>query len=477
MNPDTPHKLTDTVIKHDFCIGCGACTYVQPEAFKLTKDSFGMFKALPLEDHPEDGKPEQVCPFSETSINEQTLAEDLFPEAHIQFNGLGRYIRACAGYVAEGSYRSKGSSGGMGKWLLNRLLEEGHADTAIQVRSHPKDHRLFYYDCFKKGDSVLDGSTSAYYPVTLADILTHVRDTPGRYVITALPCFSKALRLLCRQDPILNERIRYVIGMVCGHLKSEAFAECLAWQRDVPPSELAGIEFREHIPGAKANDKGVIAYKKDGTCTDVISSRQLIGGNWGHGMFKYPACDACDDTVAETADITIGDAWLPRFMNQPEGTSLVIVRSVFFDNLISEGIKNQQLTLEPLKQAEVAASQDAGIRHKNEGLAYRMHLWQEKGMWHPPKRVHPHVPSSRRKRHLFKLRQEITEASHRLFSEAKAKGDFNYFRKEMSDRLEAYQNLYLPLWMRIAKRILMQLGLFNLAVRIKDAIAKKKSRR
>ena len=37
-----------------------------------------------------------------------------------------------------------------------------------------------------------------------------------------------------------------------------------------------------------------------------------------------PACEFCDDVVGETADMSVGDAWLPGYVSDWRGTSVVV---------------------------------------------------------------------------------------------------------------------------------------------------------
>ena len=45
----------------------------------------------------------------------------------------------------------------------------------------------------------------------------------------------------------------------------------------------------------------------------------LADGDWGAGFFQNPACDWCDDVVAETADIAFGDAWVEPYSSRRPG--------------------------------------------------------------------------------------------------------------------------------------------------------------
>ena len=168
-------------------------------------------------------------------------------------------------------------------------------------------------------------------------MISLIRNQTGRYAIVGIPCFIKSVRLLTRTDEVLKERIKFCIGLICGHLKSSRFAEMLAWECGISPQGLEAIDFRTKLDERAANHYGV-------TVTGIIDDKrvekisppvnEMFGTNWGFGFFKYKACDYCDDVVAETADVTIGDAWLPQYSNDSKGTNVVIVRNPIIKDII-----------------------------------------------------------------------------------------------------------------------------------------------
>src|SRR5690606_8925503 len=79
----------------------------------------------------------------------------------------------------------------------------------------------------------------------------------GRYAIIGIPCYIKGVRLLSEQDNIIKSRIKFFIGLVCGHLKSDMFAKSMGWQLGIEPEDLRGIDFRKELEGRSANDYGV----------------------------------------------------------------------------------------------------------------------------------------------------------------------------------------------------------------------------
>ena len=437
-------SLFDTVIDNGYCIGCGACSYADPNTYSVEIDVYGMYQANVLsEKESKDSKsqslsrspsPKEVCPFSDVGPNEDEIAAEKFSDEIPHNDKIGKHISCYAGHVEVGEFRDAGSSGGFGKWLLTELLERGEVDYVIQVT--PKFNRddkeeIFKYGVFDSADEILEGSKSAYYPVSMNEALEFIKENEGQYAITALPCFSKALELVRRQDEVIDERVSYTLGLVCGHLKSKAFAQSFGWELGVRPDDLAGIDFRGETQGEKANEKGVYAINKDGERSPTVSSRDLIGGNWGHNVFRYKACDYCDDVVGETADVTFGDAWIPPYEDDPDGANVVVTRNERLEEIIREAIENGALEFDDISAEDVIESQAGGLRDRRQGLAYRLARQVEKGNWYPEKRVEPAKTGSKQRDKVYEKRMELREKSHEFFLEAKRRDDFKYYAENM----------------------------------------------
>jgi coenzyme F420-reducing hydrogenase beta subunit len=291
----------------------------------------------------------------------------------------------------------------------------------------------------------------------MSEVIDTIRNTSQTYAIVGVPCFIKAIRLLAREDSKIRDRIKFCIGLTCGHFKSARFADMFAWQCGVAPSDLISIDFRVKLPGRDANNYGVkvigLQNGREVQCTKI--NREFYGYLWGHGFFKYYACDYCDDVFAETADISFGDAWLEQYLKDYQGTNIVIIRNKLFLDLIERGITQGRLNLNDISASKVAKSQDAGLRHRRQGLSYRLYLKDKAGQWRPPKRVSPgfeHLNNKLRK--IFVLREKMSQESHFAFDEALNKGSFNVFKSRMDKLLRKYNSLYgRTLWKRMSLRV------------------------
>ncbi|MCC6441656.1 MAG: Coenzyme F420 hydrogenase/dehydrogenase, beta subunit C-terminal domain [Rhodanobacteraceae bacterium] len=387
MTPDNQIDGIRAVIDGGYCIGCGACTAVIPEA-KIAFNRFGDLQAiLPTATSPGDlAAGSAVCPFTSGS-NETEIALRHFKDSSIRRDAeVGSFLGLYAAFSKNN--RSDGSSGGLATWLLTELLNQGAIDYAINVRPSfdRSDGRAFSYQVTASPDQIRAGSTSFYYPVSMDEVLAIIRARPGRYAVTGVPCFHKALRRLRCHDSLIDERIKYQIGLVCGQLKSAHYLEYLTALAG-GDGQIQSACFRRKIPDAKADEYAFEATVRhaNGTMHTVQVPNSRIGINWGMGYFKPLACDFCDDVLAETADIAVMDAWLPGYVSDSKGWSLVVSRTRDMEGLLQFGGESGALTLEAVAPDVVADSQRGGLNHRRTALPYRL---QMKGReWHPTKRA------------------------------------------------------------------------------------------
>lgn len=436
------------VVTRGICVGCGACAIGNGQKTALMSfDQYGLYKPE-LSALSDLNQADLVCPFSNKASNEDELSALRFSEVCAQKNEkIGFYLNTYAGYVRTGEFRHSGSSGGMGTWLATTLLNNDMADAVIHVKQSDEGGKLFKYAISLSVTELLQGGKSRYYPITLEEVMEYVRREEKRYVFIGIPCFVKAVRLLASQFPEINSRIVACIGLVCGHLKSSAFAESLAWQVGIKPESLTAFDFRKKLPDSTADSYGIEAVSaslEGGKITKTAAMRSLFGHDWGWGVFKPKACDYCDDVVAETADITIGDAWLPKYVKDHQGTNVIIVRNKLFDEILNKAAAAGEIFLEPLTVDEVIQTQSSGFSHRRQGLAYRLFADVKKNEWVPRKRVAPlnNVSECGNK---FAARQDlrikIRDQSHELFLKAKQCNDISLYTKGLVPVIEAYRNI------------------------------------
>ncbi|WP_292521836.1 Coenzyme F420 hydrogenase/dehydrogenase, beta subunit C-terminal domain [Methanoculleus sp.] len=370
----------------DPCIGCGLCAALCPEGvLAMEWNRYGEYNPVAVSPCTTAcGLCEKVCPFADPGEDEDTIAERLYgavpgirhrPET-------GYYLASSVGYAEE--HRAAGASGGVATWLLEALLREGIVDRAICVAPTGDPEKLFAFRVFDTAEAVRTGAGSAYYPVEVSGVIREVLAVPGRYAVTGLPCFIKAIRLGQQRNKKLRERIAVTLGLVCGQLKSRRFTEYVAALAGVQ-GEVTGVRYRAKNPDRPAGDYHYVFTTADGG-EERISWTRGISEAWTNRWFTPKACNYCDDIFAECADVTCMDAWLPEYSEDGRGTSLVLVRSPLVREILEQGI-----ALDPIPVREVVRSQAGVVAAKREHLAYRLYLDGERA---PRKRVAPARPKS-----------------------------------------------------------------------------------
>lgn len=407
------------IVRSGLCIGCGSCVAQSDQpGTKMNFDKYGQLKPTGDTEWFRSSSETftRTCPFSPEARNEDQLAAGLFPVVQQNDIALGRFQTAYVGYVSEEDFRLQGSSGGMVSWVATELLRKGLIDGVAHVvatKDSQSEGRFFKYRIARTEAEIREGAKSRYYPIELSEILNIIRAVPGRYAVVGIPCFIKAIQLLRSENELFRERIKFTLGLFCGHMKSARFIESFAWQMNVPVSDIQRVDFRHKDPSRPANWYNARLTMRNG---QIVQKDwwHLEDGDWGAGFFMNSACNFCDDVVAETADISFGDAWVEPYSSDGKGTNVVVVRSQLVETLVAEAIKDGRLNLEGVNSDFVEQTQAAGFRQRREGLAYRL-AWWRKGV-RPRKRVEADAQKpTRRRKLIYRMRFFISAWSHRVF--------------------------------------------------------------
>jgi coenzyme F420 hydrogenase subunit beta len=204
------------VIEGGYCIGCGACA-VKDDQHQIIENDIGMYQAkLGSEDNEFTS---QVCPFA-SDKDENYIGEKLYSKDSSFDERVGFYKEIYTGYVAEESYRKKGSSGGLVTWVLTELLRLGEIDAVVHVGETGKVGDLFEYRISETVEEIQSNSKSRYYPVHFDKVIAQIRTSNMRVAFVGVPCFVKAMRLLILSDPEIATKGKFCIAIFCGHVKT-----------------------------------------------------------------------------------------------------------------------------------------------------------------------------------------------------------------------------------------------------------------
>ncbi|MEE4287538.1 MAG: Coenzyme F420 hydrogenase/dehydrogenase, beta subunit C-terminal domain [Mariniphaga sp.] len=380
-------KVITEVVNQDLCTGCGLCVYKCPSgALKMNWNEYGFLVPEIADECNDNGDCLTVCPFNpypeEALKTEDEIAKKILTDEISRHPKIGKYKGIYAGYADE--YRLTSSSGGMATYVASELLEQGFINHVISVKESEKPGQYYEYAISSTREELLTTSKTRYFPVTLGSVLTEINQLNGKIAIVGVACFVKAVRLAQLKELYLKEKIPFLIGIICGGLKSRFFTEYLA-DKSGAKNHFQKPQYRIKNLESSAGDY-LFGCTDLGTNSKKSIRMKTVGDMWGTGLFKANACDFCEDVTTELADISMGDAWIKPYHLDGKGTNLVITRSHFADDLIQQGIQQGKLNLEKLSIECLLFSQKGSFNHRHTGLSVRLRIAEKIGLKIQPKR-------------------------------------------------------------------------------------------
>ena len=419
--PKALFNLRRDVIDPGYCIGCGLCAVVAPAAIEMGFNREGFYQAKEVASLSQDAadRISEICPFSDATPSESELGRLLYEGTENKSEYIGHYLSCHAIRVQEGDFRKNGSSAGFGSWILCEMLRRGVVDSVIHVgvpESGPtSEEKLFGYCVSETPEDVQRNSRTKYYPIELASVLSQLADDDRKYAITGVPCFMKGIQALRRIDSRWERQIVFTVALFCGHLKSKLLVENLIEGSGSSVDRIASLRFRDKSPGDPANKYVARIVEANGDERRVAWST-VFGSDWATGFFKYMACNFCDDVVGETADISVGDAWLAEYVEDSMGTNNVIIRNPILREFVISGIADGRLWSENLSESDVLRSTAGGFRDRREGLSSRLYMERAAGRNPPTKRVAPATNGiERSRRELYALKMIVAWLSPKTY--------------------------------------------------------------
>ena len=224
-------KVIDLVVNNDLCIGCGLCTYKCPsKALEMQWNEHGFLVPALSGTCSSDGACLTVCPFNpypEKEVKtENELADIFLNDTVLAHQKIGKYKGIYAGYAEE--FRLTSSSGGVATFVFTDLLERGIVNHIFSVKESSTSGMHYEYAISQNKQELLAASKTRYYPVTLSTVFSKIDELEGKVAIVGVACFIKAIRLAQHSDPLLKEKIPFLVGIICGGVKSKFFTEYLS---------------------------------------------------------------------------------------------------------------------------------------------------------------------------------------------------------------------------------------------------------
>jgi len=361
--------LISEIVKNNLCVGCGVCTSenkTNEKFYEMRFNDNGFLVPYIINlDKEEPKEAINVCPFGDTiQNNEDTLSKEFF-ESKKADKRIGNYVNTFIGY--SNKYRETSSSGGIATYVFGYLLNKKIVDYIYIVKENESG---YVYQVFDNVNEIKKTSKTRYYPVTLEKLFDDIDNVNGKIAITGVACFIKAIRLKQLHNPELRNKIPFLVGIICGGLKSKYYTDFLAINAGIQNEYLnQDYRIKDYDQYASAYSFGALDAKNNEFKTMKMKK---VGDMWGSGLFKSNACDFCSDVTTELADISLGDAWLKPYVEDGRGNNVIITRNKLANDIIVEGFKNGELKLEEVHKNKIIQSQKSSFIHRQIGLKYRI---------------------------------------------------------------------------------------------------------
>lgn len=360
------YNITE-IVNHDLCTGCGICVSESPDALKMELNQFGFLTPIKIGDNINENAI-RVCPFNPTpdqEVSDEDKLADLYLKDATNYDfKIGRYENTYVGYSNE--FRNVSSSGGIATYIFKKILETKIVDNLFIVE---EVEGKYIYQFFNHKDEITKISKTRYIPVTLEELFLKIYQINGTVGVSGVACFIKAIRLKQHYHPELKNKIPFLVGIICGGLKSKFFTDYLA-QKSGIENNYFNQEYRIKDSKSSASDYSFGAFDEKRKFHQMKMKK--VGDMWGTGLFKSNACDFCTDVLTELADISLGDAWLPQYRNDGMGNSIIITRSKIADNIIKTGILDDTLHVTNLIKEQIIASQYSSFTHRQDAVNFRI---------------------------------------------------------------------------------------------------------
>ncbi len=367
------NDVETTVAKNDMCCGCGVCAYICPTKC-ITIDFNKNKEYKPFVNHNiciNCGTCRLLCPDDYRLYNKAYNQTYKGSKYYKKNELIGPFLEARVGFVNDLEKRLRSASGGILTALLTYLLDERIVDGVVVTQSiqNEIDRKLCESVVVYSSSSLIDKTGSRYYPIEFSKVLNEIVSSIGKtYAIVGVPCVSFALRKLMLVNVEIKQKIKYLFALACGHNVSTMFTTYMGMLKGLL-SERCMVQFRDK--DVKAADF-LVTFKLQNN--DSKSIPYLHGNIWSAKLFSLNKCLYCTDFWGEFSDASFSDAWLPEYVSDPKGTSIVVVRNNDISSYLDMMVSHNIATLNSISEEKVVESQIAQVRFKKEDIKIRIAL-------------------------------------------------------------------------------------------------------
>jgi coenzyme F420 hydrogenase subunit beta len=352
---DVCEQLIRRVIRPGLCTGCGACVGLDASGKSVMEDT-------PLGPVPKFALQTRLNPLAFESCPGKGLD---YPQLYTRCYGAlpknwltGPTLAVRIGHAADETVRRNGASGGVLSQVLISLLEERLVDAAIVVRQGlPTPEQACAVFATTRQD-ILDAAQSVYIPVATLDKLRELE--PGkRYAMTCLPDQAAALRYLQLAGDPRARQIRYVLGPYTGTALYPAAIRSFL--------RSSGVSAKDGITSLKWRAGEWPGYLEIRTQSGRVIRSNKFYYNYLIPFFITRNSLQNMDFANEFCDLSVGDAWSPKYEHAGGGHSVITTRTQEMEDLVARLAATGRLTVNPVDEFKATEMHGHMIDFKKRG--------------------------------------------------------------------------------------------------------------
>jgi coenzyme F420 hydrogenase subunit beta len=353
-------KLAE-IIEQGLCHRCGACSGACPAGvIEPDKDYYPVWGGRDAQ-CTDCGLCVKVCPGIGFSFPDH--ARRLFGRPVTVGEDHGIFLKAFIGYAMDPAVRERGTSGGLATQIPMHLLLKGRVRGALVVgadRERPWRPRAIIA---RSREELLEGSLSKYPACSVNQLFKEIRDDPGPFVFTGLPCHVHGLRKMMDLDRALGEKIAVSVGLFCHSCLDHQLIRDIFQIYSIDEKEIVRVEYRGgKLPGyiralLKSGRWVYLPYPHLGPEHYRPNAKECL--TFFFKFYSPPRCRLCIDATSEFADIAVGDPWFKGWEAEEKlrgGYSLIVARTRRGLRILEEARDEGAIALEPFPEERAGTS-------------------------------------------------------------------------------------------------------------------------
>jgi coenzyme F420 hydrogenase subunit beta len=355
-------RLQTHVIEAGLCTHCGTCVGLSAGCLEMQQGKNGPLPKL------KSGASSilteeafMACPGK--GLDYPDLYEYVFE--HMPENWLSGVVRKVfIGYSGDSEIRRRGASGGVITQVLANLHSQGEIDGAVVLLQGFPDPWLSTPIIARTIEEILDSSQSVYLPTSVNTLLDAMTVFKGRLAYVGLPDQVASLRRLQQLGHPGAKKVVYVLGPYVGTcLYVGAIESYLRSNHVAGLHEITELRFRAgEWPG----------YLQIKTRSGRVLQANKFYYNYLIPFYITRSSLLSVDFTNELTDMSVGDAWHPRFESRGGGYSVVLARTLKARELLKKMQKNSSLVLEETNLEDALSMHGHMIDFKKRGAFIRI---------------------------------------------------------------------------------------------------------